>query len=62
MYLDAFGGDLVGHLIAVQGVAHAVIDIVETFEGSEADGTHQLCHLVVGNGTLILLPVTTDVC
>ena len=61
MYLDSFGGDLLGYLIAMHGVASGFKDLVQSFEGSEADRTHLLCRLIMGDGTVVFLPVEVDV-
>ena len=59
--LHTFRGDLVCHFFSGVFITYGIIDLVETFEGSEADGTHGLCHLVVGDGIGILFHVVTDV-
>ena len=56
-----FGGYLRGNFLQVEGVTRRVIDLVETFEGSAADGTHGLCHLIVGDGIGLFFHVVTDV-
>ena len=61
IYFDVLIGYLPGNGVAPVLIACEVIDLVESFERSEADGTHGACSLVVHDGIRVILPIATDV-